>query len=231
MKIFKAAIVLMLLTVGVSVCVGQTAGLTPSYLWIKINGNRVQATAGSATVTIPNTTQTVLGTATLCTTANYCRTTVTLTDAQIKALPTTPITLVAAPGASKVVVLDRVYGYLDSAAGAYTNINAAAYGYIEYAAGSLASSYLTNDATLTPARAYFSAVFGAATKNWFPLAPYEDTVETNEWGNLSSPVLQSQSANSLLRFTVSNGGSGNLTGGHSANTLKFVIYYSVEDAA
>jgi hypothetical protein len=46
--------------------------------------------------------------------------TVTLTDAQIKALPTTGIQLVAAPGANKYILPIAASYYLDPSGGAYT---------------------------------------------------------------------------------------------------------------
>ena len=49
--------------------------------------------------------------------------TVTLTNAQIKALPTTKVEIVAAPGAGKQIVLLGGLLKVDTTAGAYTNVD------------------------------------------------------------------------------------------------------------
>lgn len=43
----------------------------------------------------------------------------TLTAAQLDALNATPVTLISAPGAGKVIVVDQVYGFLDYNSAAY----------------------------------------------------------------------------------------------------------------
>lgn len=55
--------------------------------------------------------------------------TVTLTAAQVKALNTTPIALVAAPGAGNTIVVDRIFGKSVGDTAAFTGANALEFRY------------------------------------------------------------------------------------------------------
>src|SRR5687768_6588521 len=71
---------------------------------------------------------------------------VQLTNDQIKALPTTAITLVAAPGAGQMLLLHAAYLLGDTAAGDYTNLADFASLAVTYAGGSpVASQYIAKD--------------------------------------------------------------------------------------
>lgn len=173
--------------------------------------------------------------------------TVTLTDAQIKALPTTPITLVAAPGAGFFLQPLRAVLICDASGGVYTNINANAYLNLRRNDWSVDSfAYLVNgngggliDTTLTDVTDFLAAV----SKNlWVPL-PYANGQESgvgagiaweNGWGPMANHSTTStiydvtDAENEAIVISAENQGSGNFTGGHAANTLTVRIYYTIE---
>ncbi len=156
------------------------------------------------------------------------RHTVVATDAQIKASPTTPIDIVPAPGANLLIRPWFTFALLNASAGAYTNLDPTVYGFLQYGNGDAVSNYLADDPTLVPARTYFSGAFGVATKWWWLLQPYVDTVETIQWGNLAIIRGPIGEANTPLQWTVINGGLGDFTGGNAANSLTFITDYTVE---
>lgn len=159
------------------------------------------------------------------TTSGVLKATVPLTNAQIKALPTTPFILVASPGVNKRIVLLHADVVASFTAAAYTNINAAAYSTITQG-GNLASSYLANDAGTTPALTHFSDVFGAASEQLVTFSPWQDTSEAAaQWGLLASVANVTSAQNMVLE--INNSGSGDLTGGNAANTMTVNVLYLI----
>lgn len=156
----------------------------------------------------------------------------TLTDAQIKALPTTGITLVAAPGAG-IMVLPTHAVLIPSGFGAnpYTNINASGYGGIVWGTGgnligSQAMDYLPNDAGNSLA---LLTDFLNGDDIWIlTTAKYGTEASLDGWGTTyHKPGDVAVASNLPLQIGISNSGGGNLTGGNAANTLKIRIVYSL----
>jgi hypothetical protein len=76
---------------------------------------------------------------------------ITLTDAQIKALPSTPQVMVAAPGANKVIVFQRGITFVNLAADYSGYISANAVLWFGTGAGNTASNYMSgSDILMTP---------------------------------------------------------------------------------
>lgn len=155
---------------------------------------------------------------------------VTLTDAQIKALPTTPVQIVAAPGAGKFISIAQAVGLLKVVAGGeYTNLNAAlclgrliwdlgggdfrqaSAGYYENVNGAMAEE--SDNAVL---------IFGA-------LMNIEGSVNAAIY-----PAWAPEIENLPLKLSFSNGadpGDGPFTGGNAENTLKVTVWYVEVDVA
>lgn len=114
------------------------------------------------------------------------RTRVTLTPTQVKALFTTPQTLVSAPGAGKVIIVDEVSGIVNFSTTQYTGANAVEIRYTN-AAGAKATSDLAaawlNSATTRVDNAPSAAVTAVAN------APIVVAVPTANPGAGDSTVI------------------------------------------
>lgn len=158
------------------------------------------------------------------------RATVTLTNAQIKALPTTGITVVAAPGPGFWLSVLAVDYSSDFTAGAYTNIDAT-YSDLHVGWGSeYAGGYLVDDSATTPVLTDVTDLFGNTTQGIVQGVRYSDCVPVAGAAGYvrAYPILRSTVANGALTVKMDNNGSGDLTGGNAANSLKVTVLYVVE---
>ena len=162
--------------------------------------------------------------------SNYKEVTFTFTDAQIKALPTTPIDFGIAPGSGFFNNVRACTYILDTAAGAYTNINAT------FCALSIINSTLVfgpiNDSASTPTLTLFNLIFGVAHKVVYsPAMPYSEAYVSPGFADwVINPVFDTAASldNKQFRILVDNNGSGNFTGGNAANSLIVRLKYYVE---
>jgi hypothetical protein len=161
-------------------------------------------------------------------TATINMTTVALTDAQIKALPTTEQVLVADPGANLALVPMFAVFYAKTSSGAYTNINAAAIlrTYLGSGGGGCEGlGYIVNDAAITNgSKTLVTDLLGTATNSRAYLIPEETTEGANGWGPVPIVQATSLSTHKPLSFAMNNGASGNLTGGNAANSLTIYVW-------
>lgn len=145
---------------------------------------------------------------------------VTLTNAQFKALPTTGIQLLAAPSAGRCNIPLLAVLNTDFSAAAYTNINAAAAIDILANATAFVFNRLKNNAT--DSLTAVTTLLGA-TKTITALGPYTQA-SSNAKETYGLPQTRTNMA-AAWTIKANNGGSGDFTGGDSANSCKVRIWY------
>jgi hypothetical protein len=143
----------------------------------------------------------------------YLVASVTLTDAQIKALPTTPFEIVAYPGANKYI---RFIGgdIMPDVVVSYGNINITgsilimAYEGLDYISNGLVENEIENLLNSNIYSQFSPAVSGTGG---------------------AAQITKASVINKSLVLHYDNAGSGNLNLGNAANTLKVTVYYVVVD--
>lgn len=131
---------------------------------------------------------------------------VTLTNAQIKALPTTSIDLANAPGAGKRIVPIIVDFVVNTSAGLYTNLDVASY--LAVAIGGVNLAYYLDGTN------FLGTVLGSLHST---LIPPDYALHTDV-----TPLI-----NAPLQLVADNGGLGDFTDGNTANTMVVTSYYVI----
>lgn len=153
--------------------------------------------------------------------------TVTLTDAQIKALPTTPVTLVAAQGAGTTIVVVSALVRIDTSANGYDNFDAASHLVLTFEGEDISAAQGLLGAQ------NLEDLFSAFDNQVMPLGPFTTaTADVAEAPPSAAAILPTQMSvaditNKALQLKVSNGAAGNFTEGDAANTGSVTVLYMV----
>ncbi len=152
--------------------------------------------------------------------------TTVIPHAQILTLPTTPVTLIATPGASSRLQLIQASLSADFSAGAYTNISTTGSIRLQLGANTR-SSYIANDATGTPVFTYMSVFLDATDKQATLVPGMQTNVPTLGWGLLTPVVTAVTDMNVAMTLNCTNA-AGDFTGGNVANSLTVRVYHTIE---
>lgn len=164
--------------------------------------------------------------------------TATLTNAQIKALPTTPIELIGAPGAGYRIKIISGSMRFDNTAGVYTNINAS-YFAVQIHNPSLdwvVGGAWINDDTLTFPLTQGTDVFngGAGSRLTDLIVPAYSGRDGGAssgvatWVYAEGNTATADYDNTAVQISIDNNSAGVLTGGNAANTLLVNLLYTIE---
>ena len=149
--------------------------------------------------------------------------TVTLTDDDIKALPTTPFIVVPAPGANKTIIFFGALFRRSDTGFPYTNIGIDSYGGIGYGADNVyLSAIAANDSDALETALTDLLNSTVMQTMWAYNSP------TANWANkLNNQGADEYSVNQPLLFWCYN--PTDFDGGDPANTLKITTFYVVVD--
>lgn len=145
---------------------------------------------------------------------------ITLTDTQIKVLPSTPVTIITAPGVGKALLLLRGVAVADVRAGVYTNVSSGLEGLLYLSIQGAGA--VSNVATLS------GLITDASERQLAHLTVAQLIQGTPSQIVDNGPLPVSLQENLPLQISAANV-LGNFTGGHPNNTLKATVYYLVVD--
>jgi hypothetical protein len=149
--------------------------------------------------------------------------TATLTDAQIKALHTTPVQVLAAPGAGKYIAVIAALVACDTTAASYTNVNSVQ--------GELLLETVTSTRIGVLKVDEYADLFTWGGQLAYQLGP----LTSLEWvtgppARMTQPPFSlDDNADTALQLNVNNSSNGNFTGGNAANSLTLTLLYMVLD--
>lgn len=146
-----------------------------------------------------------------------------LNDTQIKAWPTSPVTLLSAPGANKMYDIHSCIVALNLTAG-YTNVKVA-YCELDFQFGTSGNiiGKLFNDSGNSVSD--MTATFGSSTI--MMMRPLQTLYESENWGMAVGVASRAGCVNQLFRLFFDNDGDGNLTGGNVANVATITTTFSI----
>lgn len=152
----------------------------------------------------------------------------TLNTAEVLALPTTAIQLIAAPGAGLAIVPWFGVLFYQPGAVAFSNIDAAGVLGVRFPTPfSQGLSYVPNDAAITfGSTTNLTDLLGSTTARRAVLVPTEKTEGQDDWGPVPFVEDTGTVENTALMIDVDNNGAGDFTFGDGA--LKVVVYYTIE---
>lgn len=148
----------------------------------------------------------------------------TFTNAEIKALPTTPLAVLSAPGEGYIWSIVQCDMVLDASAGAYTNIDAGPT-YLEFSHSR--SDNLVNDGSagltqLTDFFGYAGVNFGQL-KGQYATEADSTLVAFSGYGKMNKVTKDVDADDNAAVSLQVTGNTGDFTGGNAANTLKVRI--------
>lgn len=155
--------------------------------------------------------------------------TVTLTDAQVKALPTTPIQIIPPQGSGKRIRLFGASYRAKIGSGAYTNIDPAAYLVLSAPSEAVwVSGVVPNDISVS--FTYLTTLLGTAQYSVADLLPYAHaSTPAADWGPIPQVNIPNINYDNVaVQLILNNNGAGNLTGGNVLNSFVVTAYFSVE---